>query len=237
MTIDHLNILIELNKAVKTLNFYPKGHPNLDSVITQCYTMLREGLNTSSEIKWTVEKKVLIADGVPLSPENQIVESFTKNLFLRKAKVIIFTQSLTPEDLIAFMKIITMDPESIFALGGVEKAFVKQGGRGILLNEMTFEQISELEQEDEDLKVEEEEEVEEEGAAEEEEELPEQDENEEQKELFEAISELLIKLNAAKDILEYNDTSARIMEQALPLLAEENYQQLFPVLYTYCGHS
>ena len=51
----HNNILKELVRAVKTLQLYPSGHPNLDVIMGKCFDGLHNLLSEFGDVKWLIE--------------------------------------------------------------------------------------------------------------------------------------------------------------------------------------
>src|SRR3989304_2714742 len=50
------NILIEFGKTVKSIGFYPEGHPNLEGVIERTFNLIKETIKEKGNIKWKVER-------------------------------------------------------------------------------------------------------------------------------------------------------------------------------------
>ncbi|MCK4739078.1 MAG: HEAT repeat domain-containing protein [Deltaproteobacteria bacterium] len=226
MPINHDNILIELNKAVKTLHFYPTGHPNLEGTLTHCHALFFEAASESGGLKWTIDKKGIYADNNPVAPTNPATPMLARDLFLRRIHELNFTADMTTEDLRRFIMTLALEPEEIFAKGGIERILVAKRIKGILLNEMTYDEMAKLEDE-----VEEEiEEIEEEES---EDFIEEDDPNAEAK----ALMSLLREIENERDSIIYNDLAIRIVEAAEPLLLNEDYDHVFPAIYLMCWHS
>jgi HEAT repeat protein len=231
MTIDHNNILVELNKAVKTLHFYPSGHPNLDAVLQNTQELMKQSAMETGGLKWKIDKKGIYADDKPISPGNPSIAALAKQLFLRKVSVITFTPDITLDDLKGFISALTMEPSDIFKEGGVEKVLARRKVHGILLNEMSYEDIAELE---ENIEEEEDEEIiEEEPPPEEEPPMPDIPPEPE----GDSLSELLTKLTDERDPILYNDLAAQIMDKAVILLGDSKFDELFDTIYLLCWHS
>ena len=152
----YTTILIELHKAVKMRNFYPQGHPNLDAAFGKAYTLLKNQLDESGDIKWRVDQKGFYFDKVQLAPGNQALAGLAKKLFFRRIKEITITPSATPTDIKNFLTILDMEPEAFLEKGGIEVFVAENDITGILLNEMRYEDLAKLKNELEEKRQEDE---------------------------------------------------------------------------------
>jgi len=150
MTIDHTNILIELNRAVKTLNFYPKGHPNLEQVLGGFLTLLKEATSGQKDITLRIDSKSIVEDGKPIAPNNVAISALAKQLFLKKIKVLNINSRISAKDIDGFLSLLAMEPQAVFKDGGAVIVLAKLGVTGILLNETGYEQLKELQEKLED---------------------------------------------------------------------------------------
>ena len=226
MTHNPINILIELNKAVKSLNFYPDGHPKRGSVITELYDLVKETAKEGDGIRWTATNKGIFEDGEPIAPSNPAVQTLTRLFFSRKIHVINITQDIRAEDIMTLLKILNTEPEDVFSCGGVEKMLAMAEAHGILLNEISYEDLEKLKEEEEEEEVEEEEEPEEE-----------EEEEEEEKKIEESLLSLLIKIDPERDQLKYNDLALRIQEFADVSVLEKNYESILSTLLLFLSHT
>lgn len=237
---NYSNILIELNKAVKMHNFYPEGHPHLDSALEKCFLLLKKCLDERGEIKWKIDQKGFY-DNRTLIPASNDIAGLAKKAFFRRIREITFTQRLTPRDVNTLISVFKLEPEEIQAMGGVEAIFAEKDIYGILLNELRYEDLKKLKKELEERK-----EQEKEIAAEKAEEAqsgkaPEngQEEKPEEHKAYEEepLSVLLEKIKNETDFLRYNDLSVRIKERADPLLIERKFDELFQAAHIFFSHS
>jgi hypothetical protein len=235
---------MELNKAVKMHNFYPKGHPNLDSALNNCLTLLKKGINERDEIALTLDPKGFYAEKNPIAPGNEELSALAKKFFYRRIKELSFTQRLGPGDIKELLSILKIEPEELQAKGGAEALFAAKGVSGILLNEMRYEdlmklkkELEEKEEEEEEPGIEEEEEEAAEGADEEAAAAEEAEEPEKPAREDEGLHVLLEKLARETDLLKYNDTSVRILERARALVLDNSFEEILPVLVTFHEHS
>ncbi len=246
MKADHTNILIELNRAVKTLHFYPKGHPNLDRVLSQFYSLLKDATKENGEIKWKIDAKGIFEADKPIAPKHAATTALAKQLFLRKVNSITFLPSMTSDDIKGFLKILTMEPQEIFAQGGAVAVLARNGTTGILLNETTYEELVELKkrmEEEERLReacdgqehaeggVQPEEAARPENEAEAREESPPEAEEEP------SLASLLKLLAKETDTIRYNDLSSRVAEKVQGLMEGGLYDEALPALLLFLKHT
>lgn len=243
MTIDHTNILIELNRAVKTLNFYPKGHPNLEQVLESFHTLLKEATSEKTEVKWQIDSKHILTDGKPLAPNNAAISALAKQLFLRKIKVIKTSSNVTPADINGFLSLLVMEPHAIFKQGGAVMVLAKENVTGILLNETSYDELKELrdKMDEEKTAQKEDETIDEAGTTdtsdEEPEPEPEPEPEETTREKEKTLTELLGELSAERDVIYYKDLSLKVTEMADRLIATGEIEQALPVLYLFLKHT
>jgi len=238
---DHTNILIELCKAVKMHNFYPGGHPNLDTSVERCFVLLKKSLDELAEIKWRVDPKGLYLDKAPLAPGNQDAVSLAKKIFFRRIKEITFSQMVTVRDLKLFLSLLRLEPEEVHKKGGAEGILAVENVSGILLNAVKYEDLKKLKKQIEEsrekeaiIKPEDMEPTAAPGeAAAEEEQQPE----EKIKEEDEPLSVMLEKIKNEKDLLKYKDLSVRIKEKLDVLLNEKKHDEVVPALRLFNLHA
>lgn len=241
---------MELNKAVKMHNFYPEGHPNLDSTLNNCFALLKKGIDERGEITLALDPKGFYADKNPIAPGSEELSALAKKFFYRRIKELSFTTRLVPGEIKELLSILKLDPEELQAKGGAEALFAAKGISGILLNEMRYEDLMKLKKEleekeqveDEGPEIAEEEEKEEAEEKEEEEtqgtdEEAEAAEPEEPPKEDEGLQVLLEQLAGETDLLKYNDISVRIMERSGALALEGKFEEIVPVLVTFHAHS
>lgn len=262
----YTTILIELHKAVKMRNFYPQGHPNLDAAFGKAYSLLKNQLNESGDIKWRVDQKGFYIDKAPIAPGNEAVTGLAKKLFFRRIKEITITPAATPADIKNFLTILDTEPDALFEKGGIEVFIVENDITGILLNEMRYEDLAKLKNELEEKRQEDEKrdiaadkqgggdkqgEGDKEGDGDKE---GEKDEPSgaaasdaekgaplagEKKSSPEAeeLNALIEKIRGEKDFLRYKDLAIRIKETADKLTFEKKFDEVFPALALFEGHS
>ncbi len=149
---DHINILIELNKAVKAHHFYPQGHPNLKTSLKHCLDFLKKVLQEHGEIKWKVQQRFFFDGKSPIAQDNHQISSLASKFFVRRIKEIILRPEMTEDDLRTIIDIITTEPGEIQARGGVESIIGESPLKGIVINSMNYNDIARFRKEIDDRK-------------------------------------------------------------------------------------
>ncbi len=243
MTTDHTNILVELNRAVKTLNFYPKGHPNLEQILSDFLTLLEDATSNKSEITLRIDSKNIIEDGKPISPNNTAISSLAKKLFLKKIKVLKINSHISAKDVEGFLSLLAMEPHAIFKEGGAVMVLAKLNVTGILLNETSYEQLKELQEKMEDDKTAEfeDEDITEDGCEEgsdgEAETEPEAEAEAAKEKEEDTMKQLLHLISDERSTIGYKDISIKIIGRADQLVADNKLDDTLPVLYLFLKHT
>lgn len=238
---NYSNILIELARAVKMHNFYPEGHPNLDSVLEKTFILFKSCLDSQNEIRWKIDQKGFYDGKAQIGAANPEIAGLAKRLFFRRVSELTFTPRLSMSDMTGLLNLIRLEPEDVQTIGGPEVFFAKQDVNGILLNALTYEDLKKLQKELEE-KQEEETELAPESAQEALEEIsPEEEEQKEpepepEKE-DETLDTLLARVEKERDPITYRDISIRITEKTLPYVAEKNYVPAFRAALIFLKHS
>lgn len=243
--LNYSNILIELNKAVKMHNFYPEGHPQLDAAREKCFLTVKKRLEDQSEITMKVDLKGFFDNRIPIAPGNQDIAGLAKKLYFRKIKELTFNRSLKLSDLKVLLSVIRLEPEEIQAKGGLEAIFAKGDVSGILFNEVRYEDLQKLKKKLEYKEHEEKQFIEQpkkevkpptEGEASDTKEEEEQEPPADEETKDEDLHALAARLRKETDFLRYNDLTVRINERSEVLLAEKNFDGVFPIMMTYFEH-
>lgn len=239
---NYSNILIELNKAVKMHNFYPEGHPQLDSALEKCFLLFKKSLDQQPEIKWTIDQKGFYDNKAPIAGDIGETTGLAKKFFYRKVKELTFTQRMTLPELKALLSIIKLEPEELQAKGGAEAVFADRDIKGILLNELRYEDLLKIKEDLDEQREKERQEIarDKEQAAASADSAESGDEKEQpppqEPEAEEPLSVLLERIKAESDFLRYNDLSVRIHEKTAVLLLEKKLDEAFTVALAFYQH-
>lgn len=241
--VNYNTILIELGKAVKMHNFYPQGHPNLDSALGKLYTLLKKQIDERGEIEWKVDIKGFYDGKVDLTAGNQELVNLAKKFAFRRVKEITFTPRLTQEDIRNLLSMLKLEPEELQAAGGPEVYIAGNDIKGILLNEMRYEDLLKIKKTLEEKREEEKREIaedkrEKEALMGESSEAAEKEPAPSKKPPQEdPLSSLLERIRKESDYLRYSDLLARIKDKTDILSSEKRPDEIFPVLLILLSHA
>ncbi len=245
-TITYSNILIELSKAVKMHNFYPQGHPNLDSALGRCYALIKAAL-AEGDIKWIINQKGFFTRNTKeaLAGSSHDVLGLAKKLFFRHINELTFTSGVRLGDIKTFLQIFKSDPDKLKASGGAEVFIARHEISGILINELKYEDILKLKKElsersdlEKDLLAKQEQTQTEAGGGGQPQPKPKDDEKKEENEPTEELplNALLERIAGETDAIKYKDLTVRIKEQSDVLLAEKGFDGIFKALTVFQEH-
>ncbi len=236
------NILIEFGKTVKSIGFYPEGHPNLEGAIEKTFNLIKEAIKEKGSIKWRIERTGFLEGKTQIGRGHKSLVGLAKDLFFKRINEITFTNDATLKEWKDLLLILKMDTVSLKDAGGIEKLILAKAIKGIQLNEMKYEDIRKKVIELEEQKEKEEigtEKIEEEKPGEKaadiihtlEEQLKAVEEREE------TLETLLDKLENEKNVLPYQAIADKILTRIRPIYDVKNWDGLFPVLSVFASHS
>lgn len=128
-------------RALRAWKFYPKGHPNRFSSISQAHSAMLKLLDGHNLALSCGRTCFSFPDGETLKDNTKLSTSLSYELFARRVQKITFLQDLYQEDLLALLRILAMSPEIIQKSGGVDKIMADQGIRSIWANEFDLSVI------------------------------------------------------------------------------------------------
>ncbi len=135
------NILIEFGKTVKSIGFYPEGHPNLEGVIERTFNLIKETIKEKGNIKWRVERTGFLEGKTQIGRGHKSLVGLAKDLFFKRINEITFTNDATLKEWKDLLSILKMDTISLKDAGGIEKLILAKEIKGIQLNEMKYEDV------------------------------------------------------------------------------------------------
>ncbi len=229
MQTDITNILIELNRAVKILNFYPQGHPHRDEAVRNCYELLKGLVEEEGEVELQKVDKRVAVNGA--HSHHAFSTSLAREFFLRKIEAITFTRGFTEQDVLVFLGLFVAKPEEVLERGGAERIIIEENTQGLLVNDLTFEVIeSEREQQKEHYAQADSREGDKEDNLEKKEEETIHHEED-------SLPWLIDRIEQEKDVIRYNDLAIRMVEKALHLVGARGFDELFPALRVFLKHT
>ncbi|MBI5562987.1 MAG: HEAT repeat domain-containing protein, partial [Deltaproteobacteria bacterium] len=223
-------------------NFYPGGHPNLDSALERSYALVKKAIDEAGEIKWRIDQKGFYSDKNPLAPSNPDAATLAKKVFFRRINAITFTSRITVKDMKVFLSMLRLEPEELAQKGGADHVLAAGDVTGILLNSQSYEDLLKIKKEleekkrKEELVKEEKKKIEaEEGTSTKEEESKPPEEEEKTRE--ESLAELLERIKDEKDAIRYRDLAARIKDKCALLLAAKKHRECALALFVFLDHT
>ncbi|MEK6531203.1 MAG: HEAT repeat domain-containing protein [Deltaproteobacteria bacterium] len=245
-TTTYSNILIELSKAVKMHNFYPQGHPNLDSALAKCYALIKGSL-AGGDVKYIINQKGFFTRDAKevLAPGNPEVVGLAKKLFFRHINELTFTSGLRLSDIKIFLQIFRADPDELKTNGGAEIFIARHEISGVLVNELKYEDILKLKKElaerrdlEKDLLARQEQTQAEAGGGQPQP-KPKEAEQKKEKEPVEELplNALLQRIANETDAIRYQDLTVRIKERCDLLAAEKDNDGIFKALTIFHEHA
>ncbi|KAF0221346.1 MAG: HEAT repeat-containing PBS [Geobacteraceae bacterium] len=138
--------LAEVYKAMKSIGFYPKGHPLRAENLHRSHNALVNVLN-SAELPLVITRSGFSSqEGGAMVENNPMTLSMARELFIRRVKRVTFLGDLSLEDLQSFLFLMTIAPQRIAADGGMEKLMAEGGIKTIWANEIDLSVIWEKRQ-------------------------------------------------------------------------------------------
>jgi HEAT repeat protein len=124
-----------LVKLIKTISFYPSGHPALQGALEEALNAFRALLATGTAV-CQVRRDHLLLEGTTckaITPAAQKVATF---FFTRRIHRLVFQQQLSGNDLLGFARVLTMDAAELKRQGGMAEALRELQVAGITVQEM-----------------------------------------------------------------------------------------------------
>lgn len=140
----------ELAKGIKSVSFYPAGHPVLLHAVTRIIQHFEAIPLPEQGLSIDVTKNALLYKDVPLpTGGNKAILDLNRELYLRRAARIIFLPDLKPDEIVSCLKIFTRDPDEIQDAGGLEQILRREKVTRIWANRVDYGQLTELLKEEE----------------------------------------------------------------------------------------
>lgn len=122
-------------RALRAWKFYPKGHPSRKSSIKQAHAAMLRLLDNNNLLLSCGRTGFSYPDGELIKDATRKSASLSYELFIRRAQKVTFLADLHQEDLLEFIRILSMLPENIHKAGGMDKLMAERGIRTIWVNE------------------------------------------------------------------------------------------------------
>nr|WP_320114154.1 HEAT repeat domain-containing protein [uncultured Desulfuromonas sp.] len=135
--------LIGWAKLLKNVSYYPDGHPSLNNAVHHSVELFRTVLAQSdAPLVLTVKRRQFLIDNHPLISNHPLPPDVANRLFAHKIKALTFLPDLVDRHLLSLCRIITNEPATVIAEGGVQDLLEKQQVTTIWTNELDLGAIN-----------------------------------------------------------------------------------------------
>jgi len=131
-----LEALGNVSRALRAWQFYPAGHPSRKMSIIQAHVSLLRALNGNDVSLRCGRTGFGLQSGEALPDSMRIAVSLSFELFARRVQQVTFLGDLFQEDLLDFIRIVSLHPDAVEQAGGMEKIMQEHGIRTIWANEL-----------------------------------------------------------------------------------------------------
>jgi HEAT repeat protein len=132
--------LINLGKLLKTVRYYPAGHPALKTAGLEALNLFQPLLKDGNLVL-TVRKEGFFCDQDPIAPDLPFLKNLAFFFFARLVRRILILPDLSAYDLSAFARSVILEPEEIQKAGGLQELLLQAHVNGIWLNEIDLAKI------------------------------------------------------------------------------------------------
>jgi len=136
-----LEALGNVSRALRAWQFYPKGHPSRKNSILQAHRSLLRALDGADLSLVCGRAGFSLPNGEALKDSTRTAAALSFELFARRAQKITFLRDLFQEDLLDFVRVISLSPDAIQEAGGLEAVMQEHGIRTIWANELDLSAI------------------------------------------------------------------------------------------------
>ncbi|MDY6795695.1 MAG: HEAT repeat domain-containing protein [Actinomycetota bacterium] len=149
-----VELLISLNASIINIHMYPPTSDMIMASVDVAFARLEPMLTQSGKLTLGEADNLLLVNGERLHERDQArppVISFLEGLRKRDIYSITFSQGIDSAEFLAFLEILSKDPEELRQAGGMSEAISRQACTHILVNEKRFVSVSEDEKISTDL--------------------------------------------------------------------------------------
>lgn len=129
-------------RALRAFKAYPEGHQNQLSSIMSAHTSMLALLNGNNLSLSCGKTSFSFPDGETIKDNTVLSKSLLPELIERSIEKITFLKDLYQEDLLKFLRILSLSPDAIRRSGGFDKMMAEQGVRSIWVNEFDLAVIN-----------------------------------------------------------------------------------------------
>lgn len=134
----------ELAKGLKSVTFYPPGHPALIQTLSKIIANFEEIPLPEAGLEIDVTRNALLFMDTPLPVPNKAVADLNRELYLRRAAKVIFLPNLKAGEMVTFLAILNRDLQEIQDEGGLERIMLREKVSRIWVNRVDYQGLTEM---------------------------------------------------------------------------------------------
>jgi HEAT repeat protein len=132
-------IIGRLLSASKNLKLYPASHPITKRIITAAFSKLKETLEESDYLSFSLAGNVLlINEKTAVNINKQTLDSFLTALGKRKIGRITFIKGVDMDEFKGLIEIMGIEPEDIEKMGGINRLVIQKSIHNITISGLSF---------------------------------------------------------------------------------------------------
>lgn len=133
------NALIGLSKLLKAVCYYPDGHPSLNNAVTEAVRLFADVTTPTNEpLVLGVSRQEFFANDLALRTTNPLPKALAQRLFYHKIKMLTVFPDLKDRHLLDFSRLVSSEPATIVAQGGINAMMDHQTISTISVNELNL---------------------------------------------------------------------------------------------------
>ncbi len=138
-TTPQINILVEIEKAIKLFSFYPEGHVSLKDIINRVYNNIKQQLDSSHSVTYSIDRTTIYINDSPIED----FEKLSRLLFFKRIKTLIISHTFSFEELLFFIQVVSKGDLILEKEQSIKKLLLANNVSGISIEEMDYETIHE----------------------------------------------------------------------------------------------
>ncbi len=113
-------VIKHLAGTLKSLNYYPSGHPTVVQPIEKSLKILQPFLTAKGQLVLAILNKTLVIDRQPFYQTHPAIEELIQRMENRGIQGFTFNNGITSQELIQFFQLLLEEPQSLEKKGGIE---------------------------------------------------------------------------------------------------------------------
>lgn len=121
-------LLFTFTATIKTNVLYDESHPKMKSSLNACSTILNDYTKKYGDLKFLIIGTEFIFEGIPFLRDNVTIIDLAKRFESFEIEKITIENGVTIQEIYAFVKLLSANPERVKNTGGVYEFLRKMGG-------------------------------------------------------------------------------------------------------------